>query len=183
MQLGKKNVFEFFMGLVVPKKYLNIYSFARLIKDLHNFSLVDFKMALLPHFEITESMDFVTPTQRGDFCVFVENIYLYLRLKKTPKEKGLKRLDAYILNELILGPVLQIGDLKTDKRIAFEGGEGCEQRAVQLVQKKKFEMAIFLFPASVDALFDIADKEEIMPPKSTWVEPKLRSGLTIYELR
>jgi len=93
-----------------------------------------------------------------------------------------KKLDTYILTEKVLTPLLNIRDLKTDDRIQFVSGEKGMKGLKKLVDKGPWEVAFALYPISPSQLIDVADANLIMPPKSTWIEPKLRSGLTIYPL-
>jgi len=94
----------------------------------------------------------------------------------------LGRLDANILTELILEPLLGVGDLKADKRVDFLSGVDGMEGLQKKVDNHEFTMAFGLYPVQFDQLKEVADTNNIMPPKSTWIEPKLRSGITIYEI-
>ena len=109
---------------------------------------------------------------------------VFIKIKKEPthSKKPINGLDAQILSDNILSPIFDIVDLKTDPRIDFAGGPNGLQTLIKKVDSGKFAIGFCLYPVSVKQLKSIADAKETMPPKSTWIEPKLRSGLTILNM-
>jgi uncharacterized protein (DUF1015 family) len=116
--------------------------------------------------------------------MYIEGNWYRVILKKKFRKfaSPVEDLDVQILTKLILDPILGIKDQKNDRRISFIGGREDVSEIEQLVDKKKYKLGISLFPVSTGQLKAIADAGEVMPPKSTWIEPKLRSGLTIMDL-
>ena len=100
-----------------------------------------------------------------------------------PKNDPVNSLDTALLTNLILTPLLEIEDLKTDDRISFISGEENMDKIISKVDKDENNIAFLLFPISMNQIKKVADQNQIMPPKSTWIEPKLRSGLTIYPIK
>jgi uncharacterized protein (DUF1015 family) len=174
-----------YMCIFFTDHQLKIYDYNRLVTDLNHLSLDQFISKLHQHFEVFwRGENIVKPTEIHDFSLYIDKNWYLLRLKPHVLQgKDLThKLDAGLLTDLILHPILGIQDLKTDKRIGFinglKGAEGIKKQ----VDTGKFALGFGLFPVQMNQLKAIADNNMIMPPKTTWVEPKLRSGLTIYEL-
>jgi uncharacterized protein (DUF1015 family) len=181
----KKGMHNYCLAFFLAKSHLKIYDFNRVIKDLNGLSLNDFFNIISKNFEIKE-VDFkvVKPKSKNYFAFYSDGKWYQLKLKKglIKAKDPLSNLDAEILNNYILKPVLGIKDLKTDERIGFLGGNHGLIGLQKMVDEGKAKAAFGLFPVSVNELMKIADNKQIMPPKSTYIEPKLRSGLVIQQL-
>lgn len=181
----KKGMHNYCLAFFIAKSQLKIYDFNRLVKDLNGKSVSEFLKEISTNFVINP-VDFkkAKPNSKNTFAFYSEGKWYHLKLKKgSIKSKDpLSNLDAEILNKFILGPVLGIKDLKTDDRISFLGGNKGIDGLQKMVDDGKAKAAFALFPVSVNELMSIADNKQIMPPKSTYIEPKLRSGLVIQQL-
>jgi uncharacterized protein (DUF1015 family) len=124
------------------------------------------------------------PTQQHDIHIYMEKTWLKFRpnLHFINDQDPIETLDSFILSDLILKPIFGIIDLKTTNQVEFVPGNEPIQKMIDAIDAKKFEVAFLLHPASIADVKKVADAGLNMPPKSTWVEPKLRSGLTIYSL-
>ncbi len=176
---------EMFMAINVPEDQLRILAFDRLVKDLNGLSPTQFLEKLSHQFTIekVDSNGF-RPLEYHRFGIYMEGQW-YRAILKDEYHKfasPVEELDVQILSKLILDPILGINDLKNDRRIDFIGGHEDVKMLEQKVNKGSYKIAFSLFPVSTTQLKEIADAKQIMPPKSTWIEPKLRSGLTIMDL-
>ena len=167
--------YNYFLSYLVPESDLQIFEYNRVVKDLNGLSKDAFLDKVGQHFIIEKSTKKLEPKEKGELSLYVDNQWFILNRKRKGEE-----LDADILNKFILNPVLNIVDLRNDKRVGFIGGENASQKMQEAVDSKKFKAAFGLFPVSIEDLKKVADNDQIMPPKSTYIEPKLRSGLTIY---
>ncbi len=176
---------QMFMVLNVPENQLRILAFDRLVKDLNGLSTEEFLTLLSKHFKVKkiEQKGF-RPKKVHRFGVYVDGQWYRASLRKKYRifNSPVEELDVHILSHLILDPILGITDLKNDRRIEFVGGNEDVVSLEKKVNKGKFKLAFSLLPVSTSQLKSIADAQEVMPPKSTWIEPKLRSGLTIMDL-
>jgi uncharacterized protein (DUF1015 family) len=178
--------FNFFLSVLFPDNQLHIMDYNRVVKDLNGLSEAEFLEALRKKFLVREfaRSEGYQPKIKHDFGMYLNG--MWYRLSAIPgiwvDTHPTERLDVSILYNNVLKPILGIGDLRTDHRIDFVGGmrgiEGLEAR----VDTQEMTVAFSLFPISVDDLLTIADAGEIMPPKTTWFEPKLRSGLVVHIL-
>ncbi|MCB9475752.1 MAG: DUF1015 domain-containing protein [Deltaproteobacteria bacterium] len=171
--------FAFAMATLFPSDQLNILAYNRVVTDLGDLRPRDVLQALETRFEIFETEDPV-PQEKGTFGIYVGHQWRMIRAKALPEDlPAEKRLDVAILQDQFLGPVLGVTDPRTDPRLEFVGGihgiSGLEAR----VADNPNAMAIACYPTSMDELLAVADAGSIMPPKSTWFEPKLRSGLVV----
>lgn len=176
---------NFFMSYIIPESQLNIMDFNRLIKGTNGLTQEDLLEAISQDFNIKKVM---TPEYKP---AKIHKIGMYTNqqwYELSPKPEifdtnhPVGSLDSEILSKNILTPILGIKDLKTTKKVRFVGGHKGIDYLQNEVDKKKADIAFALFPVQVNQLMEIADNNFIMPPKSTWIEPKLRSGLTIYKL-
>jgi len=177
--------FNRFMAVIFPDNDLKIFDYNRVIKDLNGLSAKGFITEVAKNFEIEEIGDGspFAPSEAYTFGMFLEGKWYKLTAKPEIIEADdpIKSLDVSILQDNLLAPILGIKDPRTDKRIDFIGGiRGLKEleRRVALDMKVAFS----LFPASLSQLLEVADRSLVMPPKSTWFEPKLGSGLFIHEL-
>lgn len=176
---------NYFMSFFIPESQLDIYDFNRVVKDLNGLSCEAFLEALEEKFEVVEiEEELHAPKQLHHFSMYLDGRWFELRCKPGTYIPGdpVGTLDSQILTANILSPILGIHDLKTNKRIDFVGGLKGMEALKHAVDCGKMKVAFGLFPVSVEQLKNIADTGNIMPPKTTWIEPKLRSGLTIFEL-
>jgi uncharacterized protein (DUF1015 family) len=177
--------YNFFLSILFPDHELKIYDYNRVVKDLNGLSDKDFLKKLSEKFEIEEKGNKTyAPKKLHNFSMYLSGKWYSLTLKKEfiNKKDPAASLDASLLSEHILSPILNIHDLRTDKRIAFVNGLKKMEGLKEEVDSGRMKVAFGLFPVSMKQLKQVADAGAIMPPKSTWIEPKLRSGLVIYNL-
>jgi uncharacterized protein (DUF1015 family) len=175
--------FNYYLGVFFPETQLKIYDYNRVVKDLNQLSETEFLKQLEKKFSITKvnSNDY-KPRAKHEISMYLNKNWYSLKVNAgvyNPNDP-VGSLDAAILTEQILSPILDIHDLKTDKRIGFIPGIRGSKELKKQVDEGKFAVAFGLYPVTMDHLKWIADTNNIMPPKSTWVEPKMRSGLVVY---
>jgi uncharacterized protein (DUF1015 family) len=170
--------YNFFQCVIFPSDELRILSYNRVVEDLNHYSPEDFLKEVESEFEITPDAD-PRPTKRNHFSMYLNGRWYGLKLKAavTKRIKVADRLEVSVLQNELLTPILGIQDVRTDKRIDFIGGVRGTQELERLVDSGRFAVAFSLYPTTLDELMEISDAGEIMPPKSTWFEPKLRDGL------
>jgi len=152
-----------------------------LVKDLNGLSKEDFISALHNDFTITESPEPVKPGQLHEFGMYLAGKWYILASRKgTYTDDPIGVLDVTILSDHVLDKILGIKDQRTDKRIDFVGGIRGLSELEKRVNSGEMKVAFSLYPVSIQQLFDIADSGNVMPPKSTWFEPKLRDGLLTH---
>lgn len=177
--------YNYFMAVCFPAGQLTIIDYNRVVKDLNGLSSADFLKALEQNF-LVERMgeDIYKPAALHTFSFYLEGCWYKLTAKEGVYDDGdpIGVLDVTISSNLILRDILGITDLRTDKRIDFVGGIRGLGELKRRVDSGEMKMALALYPVSMKQLIDIADTGNIMPPKTTWFEPKLRSGLVIHEL-
>jgi uncharacterized protein (DUF1015 family) len=180
-----KEPWNYYLGVFFPESQLKIFDFNRVVKDLNGLSENEFLDALKKDFEVIDHGEIIFhPQKKHTFSLYLGSKWYELILHKELQhdEEPVESLDAYLLTQRILSPILGIHDLKTDSRIGFVSGiKGFEELKNQ-VDNWKFKAAFGLYPVQMEELKRIADAGNIMPPKTTWVEPKMRSGLVIYSL-
>jgi uncharacterized protein (DUF1015 family) len=176
--------YNFFMSYLIPESDLKIYEFNRLIKDLNGFSKEEFLIRLDTTYRIeNRGQEFYKPTQKHHFSMYLDGEFYSLYLRKNSYEisNALDSLDAQILYVTILKPILGITDLRNDNRIEYSHGKNDLVHVKTQVDSGAFKVGFGLLPVSTEEMKQIADEGLKMPPKSTYIEPKLRSGITIYE--
>jgi len=167
------------LAVAFPDDQVQILSYNRTVKDLGGQSPGDFTSAVRERFEVEAGP--AMPARRGDIAMYFQRGWHTLRPRTPPSAADpIASLDVSVLQELLLAPVLKIADVRTDKRIDFVGGARGTQALQQAVDSGKAAVAFSLYPVSVADLMAVADAGKIMPPKSTWFEPKLRDGLLIH---
>jgi uncharacterized protein (DUF1015 family) len=171
--------FESFMAVVFPHDQLKIMDYNRVVKDLNGMTSEQFLAKLGETFEVARSTQ-RSPSQVASFGMFLDGQWYSLKAKPGtyPADDPVRSLDVSILQENVLAPLLGIKDPRTDTRIDFIGGI----RGMDELEKRVnngWKVAFSMFPTSLDQLMSVADAGQIMPPKSTWFEPKLRSGLLV----
>lgn len=178
-----KEEFNFFPGVIFPHDELKIYDYNRLVRDLNGLKKDEFFQGLAKHFSVIEiGNTMVAPVGPRYFSMYMDSSWYSLKLQKEDfsPENPVDDLDVSILQNLVLGPILGISDPRTDKRIEFSGGI----RGLAELKKRVDEgmaLAFALYPPSMEDLLKISQMGLIMPPKSTWFEPKLASGLFVHE--
>ena len=177
--------YNFFMAVCFPDNQLNIIDYNRVVKDLNSLSDEEFLSKLTQNFEVKKmGADIYKPNKLHNFSLYLSGMWYSLTAKAGTYDDNdpIGVLDVTISSNLILDEVLGIKDLRSDKRIDFVGGIRGLSELKQRVDSGEMRVALALYPVSMKQLIDIADSGNIMPPKTTWFEPKLRSGLVIHEL-
>jgi uncharacterized protein (DUF1015 family) len=171
---------DHFLTVVFPHDQMQILDYNRVVKDLNGLSPAAFLEAVKKQFAVEPTQD-KKPTRLHDFGMFLGGTWHRLTARQGSFEQTpIGVLDVSILQNNLLRPVLGIGDPRTDKRISFVGGIRGMGELEKLVSSGQHAVAFSMFPTSLDQLMAIADAGEVMPPKSTWFEPKLRSGLVLH---
>lgn len=175
--------FNYFLAVMFPKEQLRILDYNRVVKDLHGLSVEQFLEKLQEKFTVEARTEAVSPEKKGTFGLYVDGTWYALTYKGDMDAlETVDRLDVSILQKEVLDALLGIQDPKTDQRIKFVGGIRGLQELEKNVDQDGWAAAFSMYPTSMDELLDIADAGLLMPPKSTWFEPKLRSGLFIHEI-
>ena len=174
-----KESYNYFLATIFPHDEMQIMGYNRVVKDLCGLSEEQFISKLRENFNIQKLSSKRGPKERFSFTMLLENCWYCLTAKKQIiKQDSVLSLDASILQNHILEPILKIKDPRTDKRIEFIGGiRGLEELERRCSSDAK--VAFALYPVSIEDLFRVSDDNKVMPPKSTWFEPKLRSGLIV----
>lgn len=179
-----KEEYNYFLSVLFPDNELMIMDYNRVVKDLNGMTAEEFKKKLLEKYEISDPADApIRPKKKGETAMYLEGKWYLLILKENLRNSDpVDGLDVSILQKYVLADLLDIRDPKTDQRIDFVGGirglEELERRATS-----DCVLAFAMYPTSIGELFAVSDAGLLMPPKSTWFEPKLRSGLFIHELQ
>ena len=175
--------YNFFLAVIFPDDQVQILAYNRAIRDLNGLSQTDFLERLEKSFEVTADGADV-PQRRGQWAMYLDGRWYGLSLRAdAPRPDGVvESLDVSILQDQVLDPILGIKDVRTDKRIDFIGGIRGSEELKRLVDERKAAVAFSLFPTTMEDLLRVSDAGEIMPPKSTWFEPKLRDGLLIHKI-
>ena len=180
-----KEEYNYFMAVCFPESHLKIIDYNRVVKDLNGLSKEAFLKALEEDFELAEIKgETKNPTGLHNFSMYLDSKWYSLSAKagRYDDSDPIGVLDVTILSKLVLDKILGIKDLRTDKRIDFVGGIRGLGELSKRVDSGEMAVAFALYPVSMKQLTDIADTGNIMPPKTTWFEPKLRSGLAIHSL-
>ena len=175
--------YNYFLAVIFPDDQVQILAYNRAVRDLNGKSKGEFLEALKKSFEVTAGGG-ETPQRRGQFGMYLDGQWYALALRSDVRspQGTVASLDVTILQDLVLDPILGIKDVRTDKRIDFIGGVRGSEELKRLVDQGKAAVAFSLFPTTIEDLLRVSDAGEIMPPKSTWFEPKLRDGLLIHRI-
>ena len=181
--LGNENL-NYFMSFLIAESQVKIYEFNRIIRDLNGFSKDDFLEKLSEHFIIKDKeQELWKPQSKFEFGMYLDGSFYALFYKQQSTiENILENLDAQILYDKVLQPLLGIEDLRNDERIEYIPGKQSIATIKELVDEGEFEVGFMLYPSDISEIKALADNGMIMPPKSTYIEPKFRSGLMVYEL-
>ena len=176
--------YNFFMTVAFPDDQLKIFDYNRVVKDLNGMTEEDFIKELSNSFHLEKDhFSSIKPSKMREFAMYLSGQWYRMSPKAiAATDDPVADLDVTILSELILQPILQIGDLRKSERIDFVGGIRGLEELSKRVDSGEMAVAFALFPVSMDQLLAIADAGEIMPPKTTWFEPKLRSGLFVHSI-
>lgn len=177
--------YNFYMAVCFPSKQLTILDYNRVVKDLNGLSDEEFLKALSKNFIVEDKGTFnYKPQKSHEFSLYLEGRWYSVVAKEGTfdEEDPIGSLDVDISSRLILDEILGITDLRADKRIDFVGGLRGLDELKRRVNSGEMKMALALYPVSMKQIMNIADSGKIMPPKATWFEPKLRSGLVIHKL-
>lgn len=175
--------FNFFLSVLFPHDQLMIMDYNRTVKDLNGYSKEEFFEKIREHFTLEEIEGRKAPSKKAEFTMYLEGKWYRLTANQELRDikDAVASLDVSLLQDYLLGPVLGIQDPRTDRRIDFIGGirglEELERRA-----DSDMKVSFAMYPTSITELFDVADARKLMPPKSTWFEPKLRSGIFIHQI-
>lgn len=177
--------YNFFLAVIFPDIEMNVMPYNRAIMDLNGHIVAEFISAISRKYEITPVKLPLNPTRHHQFGMFLAETWYELLLKEglVDENDAVARLDVSILQDSLLNPILGIRNPRSDQRIHFVGGIRGVEELVRLVDSGEYQVAFSLYPTSIRELMELADAGKIMPPKSTWFEPKLRSGLFVHLLR
>lgn len=175
--------FNYFLSVLFPADELSIMDYNRVVKDLNGLSEEEFLAEIAEHFTVVKKgSEAYRPANKGEFGMYLNDTWYCLTAHENIlSEDAVKGLDVSILQDYLLAPILNIQDPKTDKRIDFVGGIRGLQELERRVHKD-MTVAFSMYPTSIYELFGVADAGLLMPPKSTWFEPKLRSGLFVHAI-
>ncbi|HEX7772383.1 MAG TPA: DUF1015 family protein, partial [Pyrinomonadaceae bacterium] len=175
--------YNYFLTVIFPDSQVQILAYNRTVHDLNGLSKEEFLDAVKTQFTITENAS-PEPPKRGHWSMYLDGKWYGLQISpETTLPTGIvAMLDVSVLQDRLLDPILGIKDVRTDKRIDFIGGLRGTKELERLVDEGKAAVAFSLFPTTVAELLMVSDANEIMPPKSTWFEPKLRDGLLIHTI-
>lgn len=191
--------FNYFLSVLFPDKELKIMDYNRVVQDLHGMDPEDFMFSIEEDYQVFHLTQSISPKVKGEICMYLGGEWFLLRaraeLLSARSIDPVKALDVSLLQDTVLGPLLGIGDPRTDKRIEFVGGirglRELEKRVNQHTYAHAMDgsleelgpaVAFAMHPTAITELLDVADHHLLMPPKSTWFEPKLRSGIFIHEI-
>jgi uncharacterized protein (DUF1015 family) len=175
--------YNWFLSVLFPANQLDILPYNRVVADLHGQTVDDVRSALSRIGSFTPT-DQPQPDRPGVFCIYLDGAWYRLELRddQINHEHPIESLDVFLLEQHVLGPILGISDVRTDPRIDFVGGVRGTQELERRVDSGQAAIAISMYPTNIEQLLTVADAGLEMPPKSTWFEPKLRSGLFVHGL-
>ncbi len=176
-----QEIYNYFLNVMFPDTELNILPYNRVIVDLNNLSIDKIIEMASEKFQIVPQSNMVTPNELHTFGLYCDGKWYLLKAKEGTYDAKdpTGSIDAAILGKNLIDPIFGISDPKTDKRIDFVGGIRGTKELVKLVDSGEYKVAFSLYPTSIKQLLDVADAGNVMPPKSTWFEPKLRDGIVI----
>jgi len=180
---GQEQAADYFLAVIYPHHQMKILDYNRVIKDLHGLDETKMLARLAADFSVEDSASRVHPSRPGEFGMYLAGRWRKLTIKpeRVPADP-VDSLDVSLLSNYVLGPLLGIADLRRDKRIDFVGGIRGLAELEKRVDSGEMAVAFALHPTRMDQLMAVADSNEVMPPKSTWFEPKLADGLVSHML-
>jgi uncharacterized protein (DUF1015 family) len=169
---------QFFPAVIFPMAEMKILPYNRVVFNVPD----DFKSTLKEQFEVQENAD-PTPAQKGTVCLYINGEWLKITLPESDNPSAVEQLDAYRMQHFILEPMLGIEDPRTNKNIDFVGGIRGTKELEKRVDSGEANLGISMYPTAIEELVHVSDQGLLMPPKSTWFEPKLRSGLLVHTFK
>ena len=181
---GRPDSAEYFLSVIFPARQMRILDYNRVVRDLNGHSVENFLKAVAERCTVTPVDGRASPKRTGTFGMYLDGRWYELAIKPelVPTQDPVRRLDVSVLSEQILGPVLGIADLRRDTRIDFVGGIRGLGELEKRVSSGEMAVAFAMYPTQLSELMSVADAGEVMPPKSTWFEPKLADGLASHVL-
>ncbi|MCH2200364.1 MAG: DUF1015 family protein [Fuerstiella sp.] len=175
--------YNWFLSVLFPSDQLTILAYNRVVRDLNGLTADEFR-SRLNEVGLLETTKSAVPADAGSFCIYVDSQWYRVTVpaESIEKSNAVGSLDVAILEDRMLRPILGIQDVRTDNRIDFVGGIRGTDELEKMVESGSWAVAISMYPTSMEQLMSVSDVGEIMPPKSTWFEPKLRSGLLVHSL-
>lgn len=175
--------YNFVMAGIFPAEDLKILAYNRVVRDLNGLDKEQFLSDLRESFIVADTVE-KEPHVRGEMSMYLDGNWYKMRfsVQYVREPDPIERLDVSILQQFALTPILGVGDPRTDGRIAFVGGARGTAELEKMVDSGEYAVAFSMFPTTMDDLFAVADMNEIMPPKSTWFEPKLKDGLLVHQI-
>jgi uncharacterized protein (DUF1015 family) len=173
--------FNWFLTVIFPHDQLQILAYNKVVKDLNGLTRQAYLKKIAEAFTV-EKTGIKSPQALHQFSMYLDSEWYTLIPAFNIKDDPIESLDVQILQNMLLDPVLGIKDPRTDKRIDFIGGIRGTQELERLVDSVEYQVAFSMYPTTIEQLIAVADADKIMPPKSTWFEPKLRSGLVVHLL-
>ena len=176
--------YNFFLTVIFPDLEMNVMPYNRVVRDLNGHNIAEFMVAIARRFEISPVREPLQPCRRHQFGMFLSGKWYELSPKEgtVDENDAVAALDVSILQDNLLSPLLGVRNPRSDQRINFVGGIRGLEELERLVNIGEYHVAFSLYPTSIGELINLADAGKIMPPKSTWFEPKLRSGLFVHML-
>ncbi|HEY8563563.1 MAG TPA: DUF1015 family protein [Pyrinomonadaceae bacterium] len=174
--------YNYVIAALFPAEQLKILAYNRVVRDLNGLTTEEFLQKVAESGFVVTETDRPAPENPGEICVYTEGEWrrLIFRVDYLRDPGVIETLDVTRLEKYILRPILGIEDVRTDKRVDFVGGIRGTEELERLVDSGAWQIAFSMFPTTVEQLLEVSDSGEIMPPKSTWFEPKLRDGLLIH---
>lgn len=173
--------YNYFLSVIFPHDMMQILDYNRVVKDLNNLSKEEFFKKVEVKFTVEQCKSQYKPENKELFAMYIDGIWYKLSLKEKPNTEDIvKSLAVSILQDNLLAPILDIKDPRTDKRINFVGGIRGLKELEKNVDNGNYAVAFALYPTSIEELMHVADENKIMPPKSTWFEPKLRDAMAVH---
>ena len=181
---GNPDSAEYFLAVIFPARQMRIMDYNRVVRDLNGLSVETFLAAVGERCSVTPSATQAAPTRTGNFGMYLDGRWyqLAIRPELVPTQDPVRRLDVSVLSEQILAPILGIADLRRDTRIDFVGGIRGLGELERRVNSGEMAVAFAMYPTQMSELMSVADAGEVMPPKSTWFEPKLADGMVSHVL-
>ena len=181
---GRPDSAEYFLAVIFPARQMRIMDYNRVVRDLNGHSVAELLKAVGERYTVTPSASAVSPERSGTFGMYLDGRWYHLAIhpELVPTEDPVRRLDVSVLSEQILAPLLGIADLRRDTRIDFVGGIRGLPELERRVNSGEMAVAFSMHPTQMSELMSVADAGEVMPPKSTWFEPKLADGLVSHVL-
>ncbi|WP_407265381.1 DUF1015 domain-containing protein [Tenacibaculum maritimum] len=179
-----KEAYNFFMSYLLPESQLSIYEFNRFVKDLNGLSVEEFLIELDAFFKIEyKGQELYKPKEKHHFSMYLNGDFYALSLRKSAYQftDALSKLDAQILYQTVLKPILGIDDIRNASKIVYSQNKSDSLELKTKVDAGHFKVSFGMLPTNISELKEIVDADLLMPPKTTYIEPKLRSALTIYE--